>query len=118
MSSRLARQRGITFLGLLIGIVVFAGTAVVGMKAFPVFTEYRAVRNLVNQSAQSGGSSVQEIRADFDRRRAIEYGVEVRGSDLEVSKENDKIVVRYEYEREVEVGGPVYLLFKLKGESR
>lgn len=118
MKSFHAHQRGITFLGLLIGIVVFAGSAVVGMKAFPVFTEYRAVRNLVNQVAQSGGSSVQEIRTEFDRRRSTEYGVEVRGADLDVSKENDQVVIRFEYEREVEVGGPVFLLFKFKGESR
>lgn len=116
---RMTAQRGVTLVGLLFWAVVVAALALVIMKVVPAVTEYRTVVSMVNKVAVSGGSTVPEIRAAFDREKQIQYGVEsIGGQDLEIVKENDRIVVRFAYNREIELIDPVYLLLKFKGQSR
>ncbi|MCW7541809.1 DUF4845 domain-containing protein [Aquabacterium sp. A7-Y] len=113
-----SRQRGVTLLGLLFWAIVIGSIALVGMKVFPTLTEYWAIQRAVHKVAQEGGTSVPEIRAAFDRQRDIDYGVEaISGKDLEVTKVNDKVVVRFAYDKEVELVEPVYLLIKYSGSS-
>ena len=60
-----------------------------------------------------------EIRASFDKQKEIEYSISSIGSkDLQVTKENDKVVIRFAYDKEVELFEPVFLLIKYRGEGR
>jgi hypothetical protein len=62
---------------------------------------------------------VPEIRGSFQRSQQIEYGVEsIKASDLDISKEDDKVVVSFAYDKEIELVSPVYLLIKFEGHSR
>ena len=36
------------------------------------------------------------------------------GKDLEITKENNQIVVSYSYERDIPIYGPAYLVFRFK----
>ena len=40
------------------------------------------------------------------------------GKDLDITKENDKVVIRFAYNKELELIAPVYLLIKYEGRSR
>ena len=74
---------------------------------------------MVDKLAREGGSTVPEIRASFDKYKTVEYGIESIGAkDLEISKEDDKIVISFAYDKEVELVDPVYLLIKFKGQSK
>jgi hypothetical protein len=42
----------------------------------------------------------------------------VAGKELEITKENDKVVIRFGYEKEIELFGPVFLLIKYAGQSK
>ena len=112
------RQRGITLFGLLFWAIIVAVVAVVIMKVFPAVNEYLAIKTVVNQVAKSGASSVAEVRADFDQRKSVAYGIEISSRDLEITKEDDKIVISFAYDREIELMDPVYLLLKFKGQSK
>jgi len=62
---------------------------------------------------------VSEIRAAFERARSIEYSIQsISGKDLEVTKDNDKVVVSFAYDKEIELFGPVSLLIKYRGRSQ
>lgn len=112
-------QSGITLIGLLFWAVVVSSFALVIMKVFPAITEYRTILSMVNKAAHEGGSTVPEIRASFARSAAIEYGVtSITASDLEITKDNDKVVVSFAYDKEIELIAPVYLLIKFEGHSR
>lgn len=113
-------QRGVTLFGLLFWAVVVGLTAIVIMKVVPAVTEYRTVVGMVNKVAQSGGTTIPEIRAAFERERQIQYGVEsISGADLDISKNQDgKLIVAFAYDREIELVDPVYLVLKFKGQSR
>lgn len=113
------RQRGITLFGLLFWAVIVGAFAVLLMKLFPAINEYRTIQTMVNSVAQSGASTVPEVRAAFEQRRVVEYGVDsITGKDLEITKDNDKIVISFAYDKEIELFDPVFLLIKFKGHSR
>ncbi|AKJ31157.1 DUF4845 domain-containing protein [Caldimonas brevitalea] len=113
-----ARQRGVSLLGLLFWAVVIGMLALVAMKVLPTVNEYLTIRSAVNKVAQEGATSVPEIRAAFDRQKQIEYSIQsISGSDLIVTKENDRVVVSFAYDAEVKLFDPVYLVIKYSGRS-
>lgn len=113
-----SRQRGITLFGLLFWSVLLGFFALVAMKVFPTVTEYTTIQRMVDKCAQDGGTSVAEIRNDFERQKSIEYGVDLSGKDLDISKENDKVVIKFAYDKEIELVDPVYLVIKYHGQSK
>lgn len=66
---------------------------------------------------QSGGKSVQQIRADFDKYLEVNYVEGISGADLDISKEGGKIVVSFEYEKRIPLFANVSLLIDFKGSS-
>jgi hypothetical protein len=111
-----SRQRGISFLGLLFVGGVLAVTGVVAAQVFPTFVEYQAVIKAVNKA--SAGSTVPEVRTIFDKAATVDNVSSIKGSDLEVTKENDKIVVIFAYQREIHLAGPAFLTLKYAGRSK
>lgn len=111
-----SKQRGITFFGLVFVGVVLAVTGVVAAQVFPTFVEYQAIKKAAKKSAEGG--SVVEIRSAFERMQAIDDFKSVRGKDLEITKEGDKVVVSFAYEREIHLTGPAWLTLKYAGNSK
>jgi len=113
-------QRGITLIGLLAWAFVICVFALIGMKVTPAVLEYQTISGMVNKAANEGGSTVAEIRAAYDRAAQIEYGVDAIKSsrDLDITKENEKIVIRFAYDKEIELIDPVYLVIKFEGHSK
>ena len=109
-------QKGISFLGLLFVGVVVAVVGVVGAQVFPTALEYMAVQKAVQRA--SGGQSVAEIKSIFDKAAAIDDIKSIGGKDLDITKEGDKVVVSYSYEREIHLAGPAYLTLKYAGSSK
>lgn len=114
------RQGGFTLIGLIFWAVVICMIALLIMKVAPAVSEYRTIQSMVQKAATEGGTTVPEIRAAYDRYVQIEYGVEeIRsGRDLDISKEDERVVIRFEYDKEIKLVEPVYLLIKFKGQSR
>jgi Tfp pilus assembly protein FimT len=113
-------QRGITLFGLLFWGAVIAVTAVVGLKVFPTVLEYYTVQRVVDRIAASNPATVPAVRQDFDKATQVEYSIQsVKSSDLVISKDNnDKVVIEFAWDKEVDLFGPVYLLIKYRGKSR
>jgi Tfp pilus assembly protein PilE len=111
------RQRGVTLFGLLFWAVIVGFLALIGMRVLPALNEYFTIKRTVNKIA-SEGSTVAEIRAAFEKQKDIEYSiVSITSKDLTITKENEKVVVSFAYDKEVELAKPVYLLIKFEGRS-
>jgi hypothetical protein len=110
------RQTGLSFFGVVIlgAIVVFC--FVVGAKVVPTVVEYQAIRKAADRAA--AGTTVAEVRSLFDRSAAVDDISSIKGTDLAVSKEGEKVVVSFAYNKEIELFGPAYLLLKYQGRSR
>jgi len=117
---RLARapRRGITLFGLLFWAIVIGFGAYVLVRAVPTVGEYMTIQQAVSQIAASNPSTVAEARAAFDRQKDIDAISSISGKDLKVTKENDKVVVSFAYDKQLPIYGPVYLLIKYEGRSR
>jgi uncharacterized membrane protein YhiD involved in acid resistance len=110
-------QRGITLFGLLFWAIVVGFFALVGMRVLPTLNEYFTIKRTINKITTEG-STVPEIRAAFEKQKDIEYSISsISSKDLNITKENDKIVISFAYDKEVELMKPVYLLIKFEGRS-
>ena len=113
------RQRGITLFGLMFWAIVVGMVALIVMKVLPTMNEYFTIQKAVNKIASEGGRTVPEIRNAFERTKDIEYSItSITAKDLTITKENDKIVVSFAYDKEIELIKPVYLLIKYEGRSK
>ena len=114
---RRGRQRGVTLFGLLFWAVIVGFVALIGMRVLPAVNEYFTIKRAVKKVA-SEGSTVAEIRGAFEKQKDIEYSiVSITGKDLIITKENEKVVVSFAYDKEVELVKPVFLLIKFEGRS-
>jgi len=116
-ASRAGIQRGVTLFGLLFWAVVIGFLALIGMRVLPSLNEYFTIKRTVNKISTEG-STVPEIRAAFERQKDIEYAItSISGKDLVITKENDKVVVSFAYDKLVELMPPVFILIKYQGRS-
>jgi type II secretory pathway pseudopilin PulG len=119
IESLTSRQRGITLLGLLFWAIVVAVVALVVIRVLPTINEFTTIQRAVKKIAQEQPTTVAEARKAFDRQKDIEYSISsISGQDLQITKENDKVVIRFAYDKEVPLFDPVFLLIKYSGEGR
>ena len=110
-------QRGFTLFGLLFWAIIVGFLALIGMRVLPALNEYFTIKRAINKIT-SEGSTVPEIRNAFERQKDIEYAItSISGKDLQITKENDKVVVGFAYDKEIELMKPVFLLIKFEGRS-
>ena len=112
-------QRGVTLFGLMFWAILIGMTALVVMRVLPTVNEYYTILRAVEKIAKEGGGTVPEIRNAFERQKQIEYSINsIEGKDLKITKENEKVVVSFAYDKEIELMAPVYLLIKYEGRSK
>jgi predicted amino acid racemase len=117
--SPLKSQRGITLFGLMFWAIFVGFGALLVMRVLPTVNEFFTIQKAVNKIAHEGGTTVPEIRAAFERAKDIEYSIQsITSKDLNITKENDKVVISFAYDKEIELMKPVYLLIKYEGRSK
>ncbi len=105
--------------GLLFWAIVIGFFGYLLVRTLPTINEFITIQRAVNKIAQANPASVADARRDFDKQKDIEYAItEISGKDLTVTKENDRVVIGFAYNKEVPILGPVYLLIKYEGRSQ
>ena len=112
------RQRGITMFGLLFWAIVIGVTALVGMRVVPTAVEYYTIMKAINRITAEEPGTVPQIRAAFERTKAIDLITSISGKDLDITKENEKVVISFAYSSEIELVKPAYLVIKYEGRSK
>jgi hypothetical protein len=95
---------------------VLAAAGVIIAQVVPTVIEYQAVVKAAKKAAE--GNTVPEVRSIFDKAASIDNINSISGKDLEVTKESDKVVVAFAYQREIHLVGPAFLTLKYAGRSR
>ena len=90
------RQRGMSFIGFVLIFVLVALFGLVLMRVFPAQMDAWAVKKIlasmsISEEVKSG--TVKDIRDSFDRRAMVDNVNSIKGSDLEISKENNEVIV-------------------------
>jgi hypothetical protein len=116
MNHSRSRQSGISFVGLLFVVGVLACAGVVAAQVFPTVVEYQAILKAAQKAAT--GNTVAEVRQIFDKASDVDNITSIKAKDIEVSKEGDKVVVNFAYNKEIHLVGPSFLLIKYVGSSK
>ena len=106
-------QSGVSLIGVMIGGAVLAALLLVGLKLIPVISEYMGVKRsmvAVVAGANPQTATVSELRSAFTKRALVDDVTTVTASDLDITKEDGRIVMSIEYSRKVKLFGNVSLL--------
>jgi hypothetical protein len=106
-------QSGLSLIGVMIGGAVLAALLLVGLKLIPVISEYMGVKR--SMAAVVGGANpqtatVSELRSAFTKRAMVDDVTTITASDVDITKEDGRIVMSIEYSRKVKLFGNVSLL--------
>jgi len=113
------RQRGMSLIGLMAWAIIVGFIGYLAVRVLPTVNEFLTVQRAIDRVAADAPPTVGEVRRAFDKQKDIEYSISsISGKDLEVTKENDKLVIRFAYDKEIPIFEPVYLLLKYKGRSK
>jgi hypothetical protein len=112
-------QRGLTLFGLMFWALAAGFVGYLLVRVLPTVNEYVTIQRAIDKIAAEQPATVAEARASFDRQKDVEFSISaVSGKDLEVTKENDRVVLAFAYDKEIPVMGPVYILIKYEGRSK
>ena len=112
-------ERGITLFGLMFWAVVIGFLALLTLRVLPTMNEFFTIQRAINKVANEGITTVPGIRAAFDKQKDIEYSISsISGKDLNITKDNDKVIISFAYDKEIELMSPVFLLIKYEGRSK
>lgn len=98
-----ARQRGATFLGMLIIVAILGLGVYAGIRLVPLYFEYMAVVRAMDQTAkEEDGSSTspQQLRTSLDRRWTIEDIHSIDPKEIEIKKIANGFSMRANYRAE------------------
>jgi hypothetical protein len=111
-------QRGVTLSGLIVWGVVIALVAITGMRVVPDVIDYYKIKKIVASTAMNAnGKTVPEIRAIFDKYADVDSIQTIKGTDLDISKEGNEVVVAFAYEKRIPLFHNVSLLIDFQGSS-
>jgi hypothetical protein len=111
------RQRGLSLVGLIfVGLIVVALIAL-GFKVVPAVIEYIAIERAV-QKIKNEGSTVREIQSAFERHATIDDIKSISSRDLDITKEGDKVVISYAYQKKIPILDNVSLVIDFSGTTR
>lgn len=97
-----SRQRGATFLGMLVIVSVIGFGLYGAIRLFPVYMEYMAVVRALQQTAkEGGGASPQQLRTSLIRRWAVEDIKSIQPAKIDIKKSRNGYTMRAWYRAEV-----------------
>lgn len=110
------RERGLSMVGFLFGIVIVALLAVLAMKVVPTVIEFTAIKKAI-ANAKNTGTTVREIQTSFDKQCETSYIESVSSKDLEITKTGDGWDVSVAYQKKIELFGPASLVINYEAST-
>ena len=107
-----SRQRGATFLGMVVILAILGFALYAGIRLTPLYLEYMAVARALEQTAkeEAGATSPQTLRNALERRWTIETIDSIQPKDIEIKKAGNGFTMRAYYEAQAPFLGNLFLL--------
>ena len=118
--TNLQRQRGMGFIMLIFVLAVCAVVLMLGLKLFPVYSQFFNVKSVIKAMANSEEvrtGTVADIRKSFYRRATIGYVEVITADDLEITKEGGETVVIAAWQQKVPLFNGYTLLIDLSAST-
>ena len=108
------RQRGMTFIGILVLIIVVGGWVYAGIRLAPKYLEYMRVaatlEKVRDEFDSNPGSTEFMLRKAVERHFDIDMVDVITAEDIEIRKEGGTFTMRAFYEDTVPLAGNVWFL--------
>ena len=107
------RQRGATFLGMVIILAIIGSALYAGIRLTPLYFEYMAVARALDQTAKEFKGELTSpgaLRTALDRRWTIEDIKSVEPNEIDIKKTPNGFTMRAEYRAEAPFAGNVSLV--------
>jgi hypothetical protein len=113
------RLRGMSLIGFVFVAALVAGLGIIAFRAVPIYNEFFTVRKIL-RAIDVGNNDITpvEIRRQFDLKAAADYVSDIRSRDLEISKENGRVIISVTYSKTVPLFANVSLLFDFDASNR
>src|SRR3970040_953624 len=112
-------QRGVTLMGLIVGLFALIVLALFAMKLIPAYIEYFTAKGAIEAIARDRQATTPaEVRRAFENRSAIDDITAVKPPDIEISREGNEIVIAFAYRREVPLFANVGVYIDFAASSR
>ncbi len=108
-------QRGVSMLGILAICVIIVIVAILALKITPAYIEFGTVKTAM--LASTGGKTVHDIQAAFQRNADINSISVISGKDLDITKEGNNIVVGFHYDKKIPLFANVSILIEFAADS-
>ena len=108
-----ARQRGATFIGMVIIVAILGIGLYAGIRLTPLYLEYMAVVRAMEQTAKEAKGDLTSplaMRASLDRRWTVEDIKSIGPKDVEIKKVGNGFTMRAYYRAEAPFVGNVSLV--------
>jgi hypothetical protein len=95
-----AAQRGLSFSGFLFGAVILVLVSVTGLKLIPAYMQNSQIDNLFTAIAndpEMQNASVRDIKMSFNKRASIDDIKAITADDIEIVKEDGRLVLSASY---------------------
>ena len=114
------KQRGVTFFGVVLWLIIIGFAAFIGMKVVPEYTEYGKVVESIHSILAPGKdkSSVEALRSSFTKQANIGYVTAIKAKDLVIVKEGDRVVISFAYDRRIPLFKNASLLLEFEGKIK
>ena len=110
----MGREAGVSLSGLIVVLVVLGTLALVAMKVFPAWAEYRSIKNAIVQ-AKAAGNGNREMQQAFERNAEINNITAISSRDLVITRDNGQADISFAYEKRIPLAGNVSLLIDFAG---
>ena len=111
-------KKGVSLLGLILVSLLIIMAALLAMKVAPEIIGYYTIQENVKATAadpELNGASVPQIRAAYQKRMNVADIKAIGAEDLDITKEDGKIVISFEYSKKIPLFKNVSLVIDFKG---
>ena len=112
-------NKGITLVGFIVLLIIVGALGIVAFRAIPIYSEYFTVKRILKQiNVDATETTPAEIRKQFDLKASADYVSDVKSRDLDIGKENGRILISVSYQKTVPLVANVSLLFDFEASNR
>jgi predicted membrane protein len=114
------KQLGFSMSGFLVGIVILLVLGAAVLKLAPYYIQDRTIKSKFDEVAHDPevqNATVNEIRAAFTKRATVTDITAIKADDIEIVKENGKIILSASYSAKIPLFGNATLLLEFNPTS-
>ena len=113
-------QSGLSLVGVLLVGSMAAAVVLLGLRLVPVVSEYFGIKRALASVAGAANpqtATVPELRNAFSKRAIVDDISSITASDVDITKENGRIVMSVDYSRKVPLFSNVSLMIEFSASS-